>query len=184
MENFIGEYQIDPSFCEEAIRRFESNPKKFSGVCSTGEILDNHKKSTDLSLNDDLELFNLYMEKIRNFIKDYVEGFNIFQSDGQIITKQFPNIQRYLPNEGFFGLHFERPSITVADRELVFMTYLNTLSNQDNQGSTEFPYQNYFGKPFAGNTLIWPAGFTHKHRGIPHKTETKYIITGWLNWVY
>jgi len=184
MENFIREYQIDASFCEKAIRRFEANPKKFSGVCNTGEILDSHKKSTDLSLIDDLELFDSYMNQIRGFIQDYVEGFGAYQADGQLVTKSFPNIQRYLPNEGFYGLHYERPSITVADREIVFMTYLNTLSNEGNQGSTEFPYQNYFGKPIVGNTLVWPAGFTHKHKGIPHKTETKYIITGWLNWVF
>jgi len=32
-----------------------------------------------------------------------------------------------------------------------------------------------------GNTLIWPADFTHPHKGIVAPKETKYIITGWYN---
>ena len=33
-----------------------------------------------------------------------------------------------------------------------------------------------------GRCVIWPAFFTHTHRGIVSKTETKYIATGWFQY--
>ena len=30
-----------------------------------------------------------------------------------------------------------------------------------------------------GRLVIWPAYWTHFHRGIISETETKYIATGW-----
>ena len=55
------------------------------------------------------------------------------------------------------------------------MTYLNDVPD----GGTEFLYQNIKTKAQKGLTLIWPAHFTHTHRGIVSKTQPKYIITGW-----
>ena len=33
-----------------------------------------------------------------------------------------------------------------------------------------------------GRLVMWPAYFTHMHRGIVSKTSTKYIVTGWIIW--
>jgi hypothetical protein len=60
------------------------------------------------------------------------------------------------------------------------MTYLNDV---DEAGETEFLYQEIKFKPKKGLTLIWPADWTHTHRGIPSLSEEKYIITGWFNFV-
>jgi hypothetical protein len=59
------------------------------------------------------------------------------------------------------------------------MTYLNDLTDG---GETEFHYQQVKVKPEKGLTLIWPADWTHTHRGIPSETQEKYIVTGWLNY--
>ena len=32
-----------------------------------------------------------------------------------------------------------------------------------------------------GNLVIWPAEFTHMHKGVISKTKEKYIATGWFN---
>ena len=32
-------------------------------------------------------------------------------------------------------------------------------------------------------TLIWGSDWTFTHRGITSKTETKYIATGWLDYI-
>ena len=37
-------------------------------------------------------------------------------------------------------------------------------------------------KPKKGLTLIWPAIWTHTHKGVVSKKHTKYIITGWINY--
>ena len=36
-------------------------------------------------------------------------------------------------------------------------------------------------KPETGKTLIWPAEWTHAHRGSVLNGGEKYIITGWLH---
>ena len=46
---------------------------------------------------------------------------------------------------------------------------------------TEFLYQSKRIDPIAGRTLIWPPGFTHKHRGNPPLKGEKIYMTGWLN---
>ena len=62
---------------------------------------------------------------------------------------------------------------------MVFMTYLNDVTDG---GETEFYHQQLKIKPKKGLTVIWPAGYTHVHRGITSNTETKYIATGWYGY--
>jgi hypothetical protein len=87
------------------------------------------------------------------------------------------NIQKYEPNEGFFGWHCERAGNKYSDRLLVWMIYLNDLTDR---GETEFFYQQHFETPERGKLLIWPSDWTHLHRGVPSPTQTKYILTGWF----
>jgi len=58
------------------------------------------------------------------------------------------------------------------------MTYLNDVSEG---GETEFSYYDLKVKPAAGKTLIWPAEWTHAHRGCSVESGRKYIVTGWLH---
>jgi quercetin dioxygenase-like cupin family protein len=46
-------------------------------------------------------------------------------------------------------------------------------------GETEFLYQNRREEAVAGDVLIFPAGFTHTHRGNPPIGGHKYLITSW-----
>ena len=58
------------------------------------------------------------------------------------------------------------------------MTYLNDVNDG---GATYFSHYDLEVKPIKGLTLIWPAEWTHAHRGNVLKTGLKYIITGWLH---
>ena len=85
-------------------------------------------------------------------------------------------VQRYSPGQGYLGWHNERSSYNMVrmTRELVFMTYLNDCPD----GGTFFhPDKKYEAK--KGLTLVWPAGFTHMHKGEISHEHTKYIATGW-----
>ena len=64
-------------------------------------------------------------------------------------------------------------------RALVFMTYLNDVED----GGTEFLHQNVYTPAKKGLTLIWPAYWTHTHRGVVSKLKEKYIVTGWINFI-
>ena len=50
---------------------------------------------------------------------------------------------------------------------------------QDGEGETEFLWQGLRVKPKAGTVCIFPASFTHTHRGNPVYSCDKYIATGW-----
>jgi len=60
------------------------------------------------------------------------------------------------------------------------MTYLNDVYEE---GGTEFLCQKLKVDARKGLTLIWPADWTHMHRGVVSRTEEKYIITGWFSFL-
>ena len=39
-------------------------------------------------------------------------------------------------------------------------------------------------KPEIGKTLIWPAEWTHAHKGEVLNSGVKYIITGWMHFPF
>ena len=83
-----------------------------------------------------------------------------------------------MPGEGFYRWHMENSGIGQTKlRHLVFMTYLNTLDN----AGTEFLYQKTKMPCEKGLTVIWPAAWTHTHRGVTNYEGEKTIITGWFS---
>lgn len=84
--------------------------------------------------------------------------------------------QRTRPGEGFHQWHFENGG-DVAHRKLVTMLYLNDV---EAGGETEFLYLHRRIQPRQGRLLVFPAGFTHTHRGNPPLSGDKYILTSWL----
>lgn len=90
------------------------------------------------------------------------------------------NVQYWEPGKHYSDWHFE-----IANgeeqiyRNLVFMTYLNDI---ELGGETEFSFQKCKIKPRKGLTVIWPANWTHRHKGVITQEE-KYAITGWFELV-
>ena len=182
LNNFIsGWYINNDSLCDNLINYFETNPNKFKGkvegkVGSKGEVKKSEKDSTDLGIIDfQVPVIKEYLTHLYFVIKEYQKQY-IYSNIGQSSWSLKPfNIQRYLPNEGFHAWHTERNNVGNSLRHLTFMTYLN---NVNDNGETEFFYQKLKIKPEKGLTLIWGTDWTFTHRGLPSKTETKYITTG------
>jgi len=86
-------------------------------------------------------------------------------------------MQRTNPGGGYHMWHYENSTWNYAQRELVWMIYLNDMP--DGEAETEFLYQKRRFKPTKGTVVIWPAGMTHVHKGNTVFTQDKYIITGW-----
>jgi hypothetical protein len=86
-------------------------------------------------------------------------------------------LQKTPPGGGFHDWHCENSNFQNCQRIVVFMVYLNDITDG---GETEFLYYRKRIQPAAGRILIWPAGYPHTHRGNPPLSETKYILTGWL----
>lgn len=187
--NFIEEYQFeDSSFLDEIIQFFNNHPGKTAGTVGYADktlVNPEVKQSTDLTLSYNDVAGNLalqkYMKSIQMAVDDYIKKYEWAGSFSPFGMEQL-NIQHYKAGEGFYQWHTERTSKNLPDaaRHLVFMTYLNDVTDG---GETEFFYQKVKFVPTKGTSLIWPADWTHTHRGLTSPTQEKYIITGWIDYI-
>jgi len=88
-------------------------------------------------------------------------------------------VQKTIPGEGFHEWHIENRTMETRNRLMAFMVYLNDVKEG---GETEFLYQKCRFKPQRNTFLIWPALYTHAHRGNPPLSNDKYILTGWIEY--
>ena len=117
-----------------------------------------------------------YFEILKKCLVCYTKRYNILFS-GPMYHDVF-KIHKVRKSEGFHQWHYERGSPTSLDRLMAYMTYLEVPKKG---GETEFLHQSLRIEPIVGRTLIWPAGFTHMHRGNPPLDGEKMYITGWFN---
>lgn len=196
--NFILEYEkcLSEENCERIIELFEKYQEyQVPGMTSLG-INDNWKKDTEICLNPDFfnhpewgEIMGIILSSLSSGLQRYKEKYTIINSDqtksgidgiqSWRIDWVF-NIQRYKPGEAYFVRHCEAAGKDSANRVLAWMFYLNTVTDG---GGTEFQFQDYKCKAEQGKLVIWPAAWTHYHRGEVSPTQTKYIITGWGSFI-
>lgn len=88
-------------------------------------------------------------------------------------------IQKTLPSEGYHVWHFESDTIDHASRIITWGLYLNTV---EQGGETEFLYQSLRIPAIEGTLVMWPATYTHVHRGNPPLSGEKYLLTGWIEY--
>ena len=180
METFIYETMLDDVSLCDALIDYHNNNLEYKSSGEVGKGVDKKvKASTDVFVHGGNKnpMIHMYMQEVMNIVTKYVEKYNL-KNMFDLAFKENWNIQHYKPNEGFFGWHCERTFYASHQRALVFMTYLNDVTDG---GETEFYWQKVKTKPIKGKTVIWPTDFTHLHRGIPSPTQHKYIATGWMN---
>jgi len=171
-EHFIGSYFIDEKVCDDMLKYFWSNKNRHEQT----KMNHNVKKSIEMGINpnDKFEPNLSYLNELKNCFSKYGKEY---EHDWTLGINENYNIQHYNKGDGFYKWHCERVIKRFADRILVFMTYLNDVDD----GGTEFKFQNIEIKARKGLTLIWPADWTHTHRGVISKTKEKTIITGWFH---
>ena len=168
----------DNSLCDDIIQFHKSCPNKKVGMA--GGMLDTTvKDSTDTTLQFNDILFKRYLIELRKVVDLYESLFERVKYSSPYGITEGVSIQHYKPPiQGFHSWHCERSH--QSDRHLVFMTYLNDVTDN---GETEFLYQKFKVRPKKGLTLIWPVDWTYTHRGIKSPTQDKYIVTGWLSFI-
>ena len=167
--NFIGSWTIEPTLiCDDLISYFELNiPKQKRGVVGGGLNLDT-KDSVDITMQPKEivlpgnEAFKAYFNQLLECYKDYVEEWTFLKQISQKLEISSFNLQRYKPGQHFKKIHTERFSLDSLHRIFAFMTYLNDVQEG---GSTYFSHYDLEIQPSKGLTLIWPAEWTHAHRG-------------------
>jgi len=126
-------------------------------------------------------LVDRYQMSLQSCLDQYLTKYKFANNVSEFSMVEPYLFQIYKPEGGFKLWHCEQSGKSDVTRHLVFMTYLNTIEEDDFGGGTAFYYQNKKVKAIAGRTVIWPVAFTHTHRGIVSKTSDKFILTGWFS---
>ena len=178
-DDFFGIFQVDVD-CESYINYF--NHLYDSGFIVSRATSDRNDKQFFLHENMIMEFSTNNSEHLKQFNSlvgecfiEYAEEYTYFKD--KEVNQHFAKIQKTLPGEGFHSWHCENDTIENGKRLLGTMLYLNDV---EDGGETEFLYQHKRFKPEAGKLLIWPAAWTHLHRGNPPLKGEKYIITSWI----
>jgi len=190
--NFI--YQKKNGLCSKSCKKIIDLFEKSIHLQKPGSTTlgEDHswKKSTDIGISPealkDLEWGPLVLEIIDALnlsVSEYKNKFTVENSGINTISRwaleENFNIQRYLPEEGYYIYHCENSGVEHSPRMLAWMIYLNTVGDG---GGTKFLFQNKITQAEEGKVLIWPADWTYHHKGIVSSTEIKYIITGWYRY--
>jgi hypothetical protein len=175
-KDFVGIYEnaYSKEWCDNIIEHIE-NSSLNSRDKSEGTSLMKKDLSCFFSTTDDFSL---------SFIKDF------FKNYWSLYTTQYPVLNDYelhtiynlkgqktKPSEGYHVWHSEDGSFDHSKRIAVYTVYLNDV---EEGGETEFLYQNLRVPAKQGTLCIFPASYTHVHRGNPPLTNNKYILTGWI----
>tara|TARA_B100001057_G_scaffold479227_1_gene550598 strand:+ start:51 stop:812 length:762 start_codon:yes stop_codon:yes gene_type:complete len=82
---------------------------------------------------------------------------------------------------GYHIWHSENGSFLYRDRVVTWMIYLNDIPYECG-GGTDFFHQELSLQPKKGTVVLWPATYTHVHRGaFLTGNLSKYIATGWFS---
>ena len=183
---FIGLYKnaLPLEKCNEIIKTFEKYISDTENYIQLGANQFDRKKlgRYDFSMPLDRvepDYAGDVNKALQMCLADYYEEFFTLE---QIATQSYEvKIQKTPPRGGYHEWHCEN-SAHHKDRVLVWTVYLNDVPK--GEGETEFIWQKLKVQPEAGTICIFPAGFTHTHRGNTVYSCDKYIATGWFEYAY
>lgn len=189
-KEFIGIYEEAFSLeeCNSAIEIFEKYDRMGYSYSRIGEcpIALNLKDDSAINLvpsnSKDLDCGDNFIESFHNRFYNYLYPlYNLQYPILQQLRKhqsKHIKIQKTYPTQGYHVWHCEHDA-SHEDRILSWILYLNDV---EEGGETEFLYQSLRFKPKAGTFILFPAHFTHTHRGNPPLKGCKYIATGWIEY--
>ncbi len=170
---------LPPSFCQEVIQRFESNPQ-YHHAGRIGQLQTENpgvKKTTDLVVSnksDWKDIDEMFFRSLSTAMREFRETFPFFQGPFKDMGYQ---VQRYVPGE-YYHWHVDGGSHEFSQRQLVALWYLNDVP--DPGGETEFIYQGIRIRPEEGKLVLFPPFWTHEHRAVRLEQGIKYIATTWV----
>tara|TARA_B100000579_G_scaffold411363_1_gene402120 strand:- start:458 stop:1063 length:606 start_codon:yes stop_codon:yes gene_type:complete len=185
--DFVWGRQIPDEICDGLLEFWEN--QRFLPV-TPGQVYDQGEIGVNKDLKDSMDvhiphqigmpMIQDYREALQGVLNDYCEKFPFCQTSRFQMVEPM-SLQCYPIGGGFKEWHTERLSPLPGNiyRHLVFMTYLNDVPD----GGTEWYHQDLYIPAKKGYTVVWPADWTHFHRGRVSETSEKKIITGWLSYI-
>ena len=183
MVDFIGVYDntISSKYCKKIIDFFEDNKDlQFRGryIIDGQTIRDpSVKDSKDITwyFNDETIPSTIISRVLNAKTSIYIDTFRSTHLVDTFSVEMGYNLQRYNPGQGYHVIHCENYGRGI-ERVLAWTLYLNTVTDG---GGTYYPEYDKTIDAVEGRLCIFPAFWTHAHKGIVSNTETKYIATGW-----
>ena len=139
--------------------------------------LEDHKVvnvTHDYDLGASSKLATMLFPGFKPCVTEYLESISILRSKKFLLHDL--KLKKIPAGGGFHNWHYENGSLSVAARQFVVQLYLN---DDFDGGETEFLYQQRREEAVAGDIIIFPASYTHTHRGNPPLGGDKYIATSW-----
>jgi hypothetical protein len=115
----------------------------------------------------------------QDIFNDLFERYPQLEDTYRMLFVSGGRIQETEPQGGYHSWHHEQSwDISSRNTVLAWSLFLNDVKEG---GELEFLYQSLRIRPVRNHFLIWPAGFTHLHRGNPPLKDPKLIFTGWID---
>lgn len=187
--NFIGIYRnvYPDGYCQHVINEFdrlESIGFGYDRISSENSL--KHRKddfqieATFFPINsfNEFGTTKMFFDGLQKCYEEYSKQYSSLKDVS--ITASNMKLQKTHPGGGYHIWHAEQGNGSFSSRSLVYLLYLNTLE-KNSAGETEFLYQQKRIQPVENTLLIWPAAFTHTHRGnTVFGEKSKYVATGWF----
>jgi len=185
LNNFVGVFKsaFTKEYCEQIIKHYESMVASGHGQNRL------YSENAPRTLKDDTQIFADEIDyfPLRQGTRQFNElfwgtYFPIYEQEYSSLKQSGPHanytfkIQKTKIGGGYHLWHYESDSKSASNRLITWILYLNDVQEG---GETEFLYQHTRVKPEQGTLVMWPAAFTHTHRGNPPLSNDKYIVTGW-----
>ena len=189
-DNFILQYDdlFSPNECDLFINSFErmknvgmTMSRQRSGVNALN-IKDDQFFFSDMLCDRELDISDtspqrVFVERFWDKVYPaYAEQYAILNNMAAH-TIRLTKLQKTEVGGGYHIWHTEADMPQNMRRIITFILYLNDV---EEGGETEFLYYPKRVKAQQGRLIVWPAAFTHTHRGNPPISNEKYILTGWV----
>ena len=179
----IFENAVPSNICNNVIKNFNQNiDKSVNRQDAEGGLPKIYKNDLHLRYQDiDIEFCKNFAHNLfKNILPLYVSQYQLNNLMPPIKIVDF-KVQKTSPSGGYHVWHIEQGfDEPTSKRIMVYTLYLNDV---EEGGETEFLIQSKRVKPKQGTVCIFPASYTHIHRGNPPLSGSKYIITGWLEYL-
>jgi len=186
MEQFIGIFPnaINDNLCSEFVNFFNMVSDRGFTLSSTMDRNTSIHSRKDEVIHIPAGLTNECFpnDMVKQFWSKLMESFNQYRikySIDQPMSSFNFKMHRVQPSGGFHDWHQEKDYV-IPERALAWMVVVEA---PERGGETEFLHQSLRVDPKVGQLTMWPAGFTHKHRGNPPLEGQKTYITGWFQMV-
>jgi hypothetical protein len=188
IDNFILEADnyFSNDFCDRVIKYFDNMANAGFGFDRSHENRPGlHVQNFGIGLATE-NVLNLDISQEMNsiFIQTFWNDiYPIYNNKYNILATAEPHkiyltkLQKTNVQEGYHVWHFEQKKSN--ERLLAFILYLNDV---EEGGETEFLYYSKRISPVKNKIIVFPASFSHAHRGNPPLKGSKYVLTGWVEY--